>query len=65
APMPGQVLDVKAKPGDMIKKGDTVAVLSAMKMETVVKSSVEGKVKQIFVKIGQQIQGDDLIIELE
>ncbi|CAF2086411.1 unnamed protein product [Rotaria magnacalcarata] len=65
APMPGQVLDIKAKLGDMIKKGDTVAVLSAMKMETVVKSSGEGKVKQVLVKIGQQIQGDDLIIELE
>lgn len=30
--MPGQVLDLKMKEGDMIKKGDTVAVLSAMKV---------------------------------
>lgn len=34
-------------------------------METVVKSTVEGKVKQIHVKAGQQVQGDDLVIELE
>jgi biotin carboxyl carrier protein len=34
-------------------------------METVVKSTVEGKVKKIHVKIGQQVQGDDLVIELE
>ncbi len=65
APMPGQVLDIKTKEGDLIKKGDTVIVLSAMKMETVVKSTIEGKVKKIHVKIGQQIQGDDLVVELE
>ncbi|CAF2632195.1 unnamed protein product [Rotaria sp. Silwood2] len=65
APMPGQVLDIKTKEGDMIKKGDTVVVLSAMKMETVVKSTVDGKVKQIHVQVGQQIHGDDLIVELE
>jgi len=32
APMPGQVLDIKVKEGDIIKKGDTVLVLSAMKV---------------------------------
>jgi len=65
APMPGQVLDIKIKEGDSIKKGDTVAVLSAMKMETVVKSAIDGKVKKIHVQPGQQIQGDDLIADLE
>ncbi|CAF0801981.1 unnamed protein product [Rotaria sp. Silwood1] len=65
APMPGQVLDIKIKEGDSIKKGDTVIVLSAMKMETVVKSTMDGKVKKIHVKVGQQIHGDDLVVELE
>jgi biotin carboxyl carrier protein len=32
APMPGQVLDIKIKEGDSIKKNDTVIVLSAMKV---------------------------------
>jgi len=65
APMPGQVLDVKVKEGDTIKKGDTVVVLSAMKMETVVKSMTDGRVKNIHIQIGQQVQGDDLLIEFE
>ncbi len=39
APMPGQVLDVKVKEGDTIKKGDTVVVLSAMKVCRYISSS--------------------------
>ena len=34
-------------------------------METVVKSVIDGKVKKIHVKSGQQVQGDDLVVELE
>ena len=34
-------------------------------METVVKSAIDGKVKAIRVEIGQQVQGDDLLAELE
>jgi biotin carboxyl carrier protein len=34
-------------------------------METVVKSAIDGKVKKIHVQIGQQIQGDDIVVELE
>ena len=34
-------------------------------METVIKSSVDGKVKEVHVQTGQQVQGDDLVVELE
>jgi biotin carboxyl carrier protein len=34
-------------------------------METVVKSAVNGKVKKVHVQAGQQVQGDDLVVELE
>lgn len=34
-------------------------------METVVKSTVAGKVKKIHVKVGQQVHGEDLIVELD
>ena len=34
-------------------------------METVVKSLIDGQVKKVHVQVGQQIQGDDLLVQLE
>ena len=65
APMPGTVIDIKAKVGDLVKKGDTLVVLSAMKMETVVKSPVDGKVLKIAIQNGQKLEGDDLLVEID
>ncbi len=65
APMPGTVIDVKAKVGDVVKKGDPLVVLSAMKMETVVKSPVSGKVLKVAIINGQKLQGDDLLLEID
>ena len=62
--MPGDVIDIKVKAGDVIRKGDPIVVLSAMKMETVVKSPVGGKIKQVSVVKGQKLEGDDLLVEL-
>lgn len=65
APMPGTVIDVKCKEGDMVKKGDTLVVLSAMKMETVVKSPVSGKIIKLAIQNGQKLDGDDLLVEID
>ncbi len=65
APMPGNVLEIKVKVGDVIKQGDPLIVLSAMKMETVVKSPVGGVVKAIPVVSGQKLEGDDLLVSIE
>lgn len=64
APMPGTVIDVKVKEGDAVKKGDTLVVLSAMKMETVVKSPIDGKVAKMAIQVGQKLEGEDLLMEI-
>jgi biotin carboxyl carrier protein len=46
APMPGLIVDVKVQVGDSVKKGDIILILEAMKMENVLKSTGEGKVKE-------------------
>ncbi|OQR72914.1 pyruvate carboxylase [Tropilaelaps mercedesae] len=65
APMPGSVIGIRVKVGDVVKKGDPLVVLSAMKMEMVVQSPVAGKVKSLAAAIDMRMQGDDLLVEIE
>jgi pyruvate carboxylase len=65
SPMPGVIVSVKVKPGDIINEGDTVATLSAMKMETSIPATTSGVVKRVVVNVGDKVNGDDLLIEIE
>jgi len=65
APMKGDVVQVKVVPGETVEAGQVVAVLSAMKMEMAVQSPISGKVRATHIEIGDKVDGDDLLIELE
>jgi len=65
APMPGTVVEVKVKEGDMVVKGQPVLVLSAMKMEMVVNAPVAGKIKKLLVTKDMKLEGDDLLLDIE
>lgn len=62
APMPGTVIDIKVKEGDEVKKGASMVVLSAMKMEMVVQSPCDGVVESIAVTKDMKLEGDDLVL---
>lgn len=64
APMAGVVVEVRAIQGHEIKKGDPIAVLSAMKMEMVISAPHSGKVGEIFVKEGDSVAGSDLVCKI-
>ena len=64
APMPGLVLKLIAKEGDEIKEGDSLLILEAMKMENVIKSSGNGKVKMIRVKERDAVEKNQVLVEL-
>ena len=63
--MPGKVVKIPVKEGDNVSKGDTVIVISAMKMESEYRSSIDGKIKRIFVNEGDSIAGNQPLIEIE
>ncbi|CAM9527347.1 unnamed protein product [Ectocarpus sp. 12 AP-2014] len=65
APMPGVVVGIKVHPGETVKQGQPLLVLSAMKMETNVASPADGIVKALHVKEGDNIQGNDLVAEID
>lgn len=64
APMPGVVINVKAELGQKVSVGTPLCILSAMKMETVVAAPVEGVVKRIAVKVGDNLKAGDLLVEI-
>lgn len=62
-PLPGVILDIKVQVGDTVKKGQTVLILEAMKMENNINAHKDGKVTAINVKNGDSVlEGTDLII---
>ena len=63
SPLPGVILEIKVKEGDMVKRGQTLIILEAMKMENDIKADRDGKVTAIKVSKGESIlEGTDLII---
>eukprot|EP00577_Skeletonema_sp_RCC1716_P004871 CAMPEP_0113390280 /NCGR_PEP_ID=MMETSP0013_2-20120614/10080_1 /TAXON_ID=2843 ORGANISM="Skeletonema costatum, Strain 1716" /NCGR_SAMPLE_ID=MMETSP0013_2 /ASSEMBLY_ACC=CAM_ASM_000158 /LENGTH=1237 /DNA_ID=CAMNT_0000273421 /DNA_START=63 /DNA_END=3776 /DNA_ORIENTATION=- /assembly_acc=CAM_ASM_000158 len=65
SPMPGVIVNLKVKEGDTVTEGEPLATLSAMKMETVIPASASGVVKHVAVNIGDKVDGDDLLVEIE
>ena len=55
SPLPGVVVDVKVAAGDVVKAGQTVAVLEAMKMENDILAECDGMVASVSVKDGDSV----------
>jgi 3-methylcrotonyl-CoA carboxylase alpha subunit len=65
APMPGQVRSVSVGVGDAVKKGQTLAVIEAMKMEIRIQALKDGIVKIVHVRQGQTVEREQILIEME
>lgn len=63
SPLPGIILDIRCKPGDDVKKGQTIMILEAMKMENNILSNANGKIAEILVNKGDSVlEGAELVI---
>ncbi|KAJ1859308.1 hypothetical protein GGH12_002313 [Coemansia sp. RSA 1822] len=65
SPMPGTIVSVAVKPGDVVAEGAQVAVVEAMKMQNVLRAPRAGTVKAVHVQPGSTVSGDDIMVELE
>jgi len=65
SPMPGKVVKILVKTGDKVKAGETVIIVSAMKMESEYKAPKDAKIKKINVREGDNIEGNEVLITLE
>lgn len=65
APMSGTIVKIKARVGEMVKDGQTLLTLEAMKMENEILAPRDCKIREIFVKEGQQVDIDQSLVKIE
>ena len=65
APMHGLLLEVMVSAGDNVVKGQTLAVLEAMKMHYEILAEVDGTVEEVSAVAGSQVAVDDVLIEIK
>lgn len=65
SPMPGAIVSLAVEVGQIVSEGQELFTIEAMKMQNLIKSHVEGKIKKIHVKAGVSVSVDQLLIEYE
>ena len=63
--MPGTIVEVLVKVGDVVKAGDPVLITEAMKMETEIQAPISGKVIAVHVVKGDSVNPDEALVEIE
>ena len=65
SPIQGNVVNVKVKPGDLVKKGDVLLIIEAMKLENEVVSPYDGEVLEVLVAKGQNVAAKDVVVTIK
>jgi pyruvate carboxylase subunit B len=63
--MPGNIVDVLVAEGDTVAAGQAVLITEAMKMETEIQAPIGGTVTQLYVKKGDSVNPDEVLLEIE
>jgi biotin carboxyl carrier protein len=64
-PMPGMVIRILVAEGDLVEKGGNLFVLEAMKMENIIKSSSDVRIKSVKVKAGDKVEKNQVVMVFE
>lgn len=64
APIPAMISSIATSVGKTVKKGDKIAVLEAMKMQTTLYASTDGAIEEILVEVGDSVESKDLVARL-
>ena len=65
SPLPGIILDIKAKPGDKVKNGQLVMILEAMKMENSIEADKDGVIETIKPVKGDSVMEGDVLFTIK
>ncbi|OAF65444.1 WD repeat-containing protein 54 [Intoshia linei] len=65
SPLPGTIERIMVKKGEMVVKGQTLLVVTAMKMEHLLKATIDGKIENILFDIGEIVKNNELLIKMD
>ncbi|MDX9694419.1 MAG: acetyl-CoA carboxylase biotin carboxyl carrier protein subunit [Bacteroidales bacterium] len=65
APMPGKIIELLVEENQVIKAGEPLLILEAMKMQNEILSNIDGKIKSIHFAPEDTVMKDDVLIEVE
>jgi biotin carboxyl carrier protein len=63
--IPGIIRKILVNEGKKVKPGDELLILEAMKMENILRSSIDGKIKTIHIREGETVMKNHLLIEIQ
>lgn len=64
APLPGSILEIRVRPGDIIEKGQVLMIMEAMKMENNVMADRKGVIESIMVQPGDTVLQGDVLVQI-
>ena len=64
SPLPGSITKILVTPGQAVKKGETLLMMEAMKMDNEIKAEKDGVVAEIKVTVGQNVMNDDVLLTI-
>ncbi|HUG33334.1 MAG TPA: biotin/lipoyl-containing protein [Anaerolineales bacterium] len=65
APLPGTVIEVFVKAGDVIESGQVIVIIEAMKMKNSIRSTYAGKVAEVLVRAGETVAHKQILVKYE
>lgn len=65
SPMPGKVIRIRVREGELVKKGTSLVIVEAMKMENEIRASRNSLVKKVLVREGDVVEAGALLVDLE
>ena len=65
APMPGKIIDVLAREGSTVTRGEPILILEAMKMQNELLSPVNGRITKVLTKANAIVMKDDILVEIK
>ena len=65
SPLPGVIISIDVKAGDVVKHGQALCTLEAMKMKNAIRSTREGTIAEVHVAIGDQVQHGQVLVSFK